>query len=90
MDAFFASIEQRDNPDWKRKPLIVGAKPGNRGVVSAAPCFSPSGNPISAVTPAGPRLKVPRTPVTIGEKAIFKGRDGLSKNSDCLNGDSQD
>jgi DNA polymerase IV len=36
MDAFFASIEQRDNPQWKGKPLIVGAQPGNRGVVSAA------------------------------------------------------
>jgi DNA polymerase IV len=36
MDAFFASIEQRDNPAWRGKPLIVGAKPGTRGVVSAA------------------------------------------------------
>jgi len=36
MDAFFASIEQRDHPEWKGKPVIVGAKPGSRGVVSAA------------------------------------------------------
>jgi DNA polymerase-4 len=36
MDAFFASIEQRDNTDYRGKPLIVGAKPGTRGVVSAA------------------------------------------------------
>jgi DNA polymerase-4 len=35
MDAFFASIEQRDNGAYRGKPLIVGAKPGNRGVVSA-------------------------------------------------------
>ena len=36
MDAFFASIEQRDNPAWQGKPVIVGAQPGMRGVVSAA------------------------------------------------------
>lgn len=34
LDAFFASIEQRDNPALKGKPVIVGAAPGHRGVVS--------------------------------------------------------
>ena len=35
MDAFFASIEQRDNADYKGKPLAVGYA-GARGVVAAA------------------------------------------------------
>ncbi|MCM8787975.1 MAG: DNA polymerase IV, partial [Candidatus Omnitrophica bacterium] len=35
MDAFFASIEQRDNPSYRGKPIIVGADPKvGRGVVS--------------------------------------------------------
>ena len=37
MDAFFASIEQRDHPDWKGKPVIVGGLPEDRrSVVSTA------------------------------------------------------
>lgn len=35
MDAFFASIEQRDTPAFRGRPLIVGGKPQNRGVVAA-------------------------------------------------------
>jgi DNA polymerase IV len=33
MDAFFAAVEQRDNPQYRNKPLIVGGKPNSRGVV---------------------------------------------------------
>jgi len=34
MDAFFAAVEQRDTPEWRDRPVIVGAPPDRRGVVS--------------------------------------------------------
>ncbi len=34
LDAFFASVEQNDDPSIRGKPVIVGALPGHRGVVS--------------------------------------------------------
>src|SRR3970040_1861944 len=36
MAAFYTSVEQRDRPELRGRPVIVGADPRGRGVVSAA------------------------------------------------------
>ena len=36
LDAFYAAVEELEQPELRRKPLVVGGDPKGRGVVSTA------------------------------------------------------
>lgn len=59
MDAFYASVEQRDFPEFVGKPLIVGGDPDKRGVVSTCNYLARQFGIHSAMPCATARRKCP-------------------------------
>ncbi|MEO0539931.1 MAG: DNA polymerase IV [Cyanobacteria bacterium P01_A01_bin.105] len=68
MDAFYASIEQRDNPDYRGKPVAVGGAPDKRGAVAAA-SYEARQYGVHSALPS--RIAVQRCPFLIFVKPRF-------------------
>lgn len=60
MDAFYASVEERDRPELAGKPVIVGGEPARRGVVSAANYLARQFGVHSAMAAITARRKCPQ------------------------------
>lgn len=71
MDSFFASVEQRDNPDLRGKPVVVGGN-GPRSVVAAASYEARKFGVRSAMPMVVAKRKCPQLIVTAHRFEVYK------------------
>jgi nucleotidyltransferase/DNA polymerase involved in DNA repair len=64
MDAFYASVERRDNPNYRTLPIVVGSSPEKRGVVAAASYEARKFGIYSAMPSRLAQKKCPHSPQT--------------------------
>ncbi len=73
VDAFFASVEQLEHPEWRGRPVIVGGVHSKRGVVSTASYEARVFGVRSAMTVKEARQRCPHGIFVEGRHAVYQG-----------------
>jgi DNA polymerase-4 len=71
LDAFFAAVEELENPSLRRVPLVVGGNPDGRGVVATANYVARQYGIHSAMSCAEARRRFPETVFVSPRKSVY-------------------
>jgi DNA polymerase-4 len=77
MDAFFASVEQLDHPEWRGRPVVVGGSADARGVIAAASYEARAYGVRSAMPAARAKRLLP--PDAVWARGDFRRYDEVSE-----------